>query len=348
MREQAQLDREGFALVRGAVGPRDLDALRRAVAPLLDPGPAGVRGLAAQVPAIRDLAALTARALVEPVLGPGARLVRSILFSKGPEANWPVPWHQDLTIAVAARAELEGYRHWSVKGGVVHVEAPVELLEAMLTVRLHLDAADAANGALWLAPGSHRLGRVAATEAGAVAERLGPTLCAVEAGDALLLRPLLLHASRRGTAQRPRRVVHLEYAAVALPPLALRSSTAAWEKQLMVPSRCKWSFALLLACSALACGPTVIESNDPPRFVTDEDRACTSDEECVLVQAECCGCRNATGRNTAIAASRSEVVAARWVEVCRPTIICLTSVSDDPSCEVTETACVAGRCELIR
>jgi hypothetical protein len=41
--------------------------------------------------------------------------------------------------------------------------------------------------------------------------------CAVEAGDALLMRPLLLHASSRSTRATHRRVLHLEYAWFPLP-----------------------------------------------------------------------------------------------------------------------------------
>jgi ectoine hydroxylase-related dioxygenase (phytanoyl-CoA dioxygenase family) len=173
---------------------------------------AGVRRLA-ESPAVRGL--------VEPVLGDAARLVRSILFTKGEDANWQVPWHQDLAIAVRERAEVAGYASWSVKDGVPHVQPPIAVLEQMLAVRLHLDAADASNGALWVSPGSHRLGRLAASEAAGAAERLGAQVCAVAAGDALVLRPLLLHASRKVTSARPRRVVHLEFCAAELPaPLA--------------------------------------------------------------------------------------------------------------------------------
>jgi hypothetical protein len=43
------------------------------------------------------------------------------------------------------------------------------------------------------------------------------TVCAVAADDVLLMRPLLLHASGRSTSQRHHRVLHIEYAAFALP-----------------------------------------------------------------------------------------------------------------------------------
>src|SRR6185295_12898558 len=41
------------------------------------------------------------RAVAEAVLGQGCVAVRGIYFDKGPQANWKVPWHQDLTVAVA-------------------------------------------------------------------------------------------------------------------------------------------------------------------------------------------------------------------------------------------------------
>lgn len=148
-------------------------------------------------------------------------MVRSILFNKSDQANWRVAWHQDLTIAVAEKAELEGYSAWSVKEGVLHVQPPEEILEHMLTVRVHLDPADETNGALWVSPGSHRFGRVPASEAAALAGRNGKYLCAVNAGDAVLMSPLILHASRKATSGIPRRVIHLEFAGVSLPePLA--------------------------------------------------------------------------------------------------------------------------------
>jgi ectoine hydroxylase-related dioxygenase (phytanoyl-CoA dioxygenase family) len=88
----------------------------------------------------------------------------------------------------------------------------------MVNVRIHLDAADETNGALWVSPGSHQLGRIPANEAAGAAKRLGTNLCAVAAGDVLLFHPLTLHASKKATSNRPRRVIHLEFASVALPP----------------------------------------------------------------------------------------------------------------------------------
>jgi hypothetical protein len=68
-----------------------------------------------------------------------ATLVRATLFDKTPGANWPVPWHWDLTICVAVRLEAPGFGPWTLKAGVHHVQPPVEVLETMVAVRVHLE-----------------------------------------------------------------------------------------------------------------------------------------------------------------------------------------------------------------
>src|SRR5262249_48324765 len=76
--------------------------------------------------------------LVASIIGPGAKVVRSILFDKTREANWDVAWHQDTTIAVEEQVDVPGFGPWSTKGGLPHVRPPAALLEAMLTARVHL------------------------------------------------------------------------------------------------------------------------------------------------------------------------------------------------------------------
>ena len=149
--------------------------------------------------------------------GESPRPVRAIWFNKAAEANWLVAWHQDLAIAVRERVDVPGFGAWSVKEGVPHVQPPTEVLQRMLTVRIHLDDADGENGALRVVAGTHLLGRLSAEQIVSLREERGETLCASAAGDALLMRPLLLHASGRSTSDRPRRVLHLEYAGGELP-----------------------------------------------------------------------------------------------------------------------------------
>lgn len=97
------------------------------------------------------------------------------------------------------------------------MQPPVQLLEQMLTVRLHLDHADETNGALRVVPGSHRQGRLSQQQIESLRGQQPEHLCSAAAGDALLMRPLILHASRRVTSPRPRRILHIEYAGFELP-----------------------------------------------------------------------------------------------------------------------------------
>jgi ectoine hydroxylase-related dioxygenase (phytanoyl-CoA dioxygenase family) len=151
------------------------------------------------------------RALVEPVLGGGAFAVRAVLFDKVPAANWRVPWHRDRLVAVRSRRDAPGYSAWSVKDGVVHVEPPSGVLERMLAVRLHLDASTTDNGPLRVLSGSH-LDR----QDHAIDEASAVTITAAR-GSALLMRPLLRHASLPAANPGHRRVLHIEFAAHDLP-----------------------------------------------------------------------------------------------------------------------------------
>lgn len=100
----------------------------------------GLRRLLEVVPAVRQLCWETSlRNLVEPILGEKAFPVRGIFFDKNPQANWGVPWHQDVTIAVKQRIDTSGFAPWTIKGGVYHVQPPIPILERMLTLRIHLD-----------------------------------------------------------------------------------------------------------------------------------------------------------------------------------------------------------------
>lgn len=204
----------GFELIAGLVDETERQHLLDAVG-VVDA--AGRRNMLA-VPAIGALARSEKLLnLARLHTGESPRPVRAIWFNKSTEANWLVAWHQDLSIAVRERVDVPGFGAWSVKEGVPHVQPPVEVLQRMLTVRIHLDDADVENGALRVFAGTHRLGRLSAEQVDALRAEREETLCVASAGDALLMRPLLLHASGRSTSDRPRRVLHLEYAVEELP-----------------------------------------------------------------------------------------------------------------------------------
>ncbi len=209
----SSLDAHGFAIV-----PNVLDSSAcHALATLLgDASGAGSRGML-RVPEVAALAQSLLADLVRAYLPLGPIPVRGIYFDKRPETNWLVAWHQDLTLALKEQIEMTGFGPWSVKEGVPHVQPPMIVLEQMLSVRLHLDDADAGNGALRVLPGTHRLGRLSVEDIRSCRETRDEVLCEAKAGDVLLMRPLLLHASSRSSSPRRRRVLHIEYAGFQLP-----------------------------------------------------------------------------------------------------------------------------------
>jgi hypothetical protein len=180
----------------------------------------GVRDLIWRIPEIRRLAhSRTVLEIAQATLGPGAFVVRGLFFDKTQSTNWNLPWHQDMTIATRARRDVSGFGPWTNKAGIPHVHAPADLLARMVTIRLHLDDCGGESGPLRVLPGSHAAGKLDAGAVAAWSSRAGDLAveCIVPAGAAVVMRPLLLHASASGTASGHRRVVHLEYAAEPLP-----------------------------------------------------------------------------------------------------------------------------------
>lgn len=177
-----------------------------------------IRNLLEVIPEVRELARSAAvRGLVEAVLGADAFAVRGILFDKTPDANWKVAWHQDLTIAVRERRDVDGFGPWSEKTGIAHVQPPAAVLERMVTVRLHLDDCGPENGPVQVIPGSHAAGRLAADAVQRWRSERDAVPTCIPAGGALLMRPLILHASSPATLPAHRRVVHLDFAPDELP-----------------------------------------------------------------------------------------------------------------------------------
>ena len=213
------VDTDGFAMTENFLAEQEVaDLVDFAEQNLSTEGHrGGVRNLL-DFPRMRSLAESQAlRRAVEPILGSSARIVRGILFDKTEEANWKVPWHQDVTIAVDRKIEAEGYGPWSVKAGILHVQPPASVLERMVSVRLHLDDCPEENGALRVIAGSHTSGKLNERLIQDIATRTVGVTCAMQRGGVLIMRPLLLHASSASSFPGHRRVVHFDYAASDLP-----------------------------------------------------------------------------------------------------------------------------------
>jgi ectoine hydroxylase-related dioxygenase (phytanoyl-CoA dioxygenase family) len=211
--------KDGFSMVEGLLAKQEVEELIGFVERNMSSNArrGGVRNIL-NVPRMRELAESPAiMEQVKAVLGSAACVVRGILFDKTEDANWKVPWHQDVTIAVSQRVEAQGFGPWSLKDGILHVQPPAAVLEKMVSVRLHLDDCPAENGALRIIAGSHASGKLSEQLIRQMAEQGPEVICAMRSGGVLVMRPLLFHASSAASTPGHRRVIHFDYAAVQLP-----------------------------------------------------------------------------------------------------------------------------------
>ena len=106
--DQLTLQDHGAQLFKAALSAAQLDGLQSA----LSGQPHGFAGIR-----LYDLPQLSpflqadgpVGRIPASVLGPACFPVRAIFFDKSPEQNWGLTWHQDRTIAVRRRIEVEGF-----------------------------------------------------------------------------------------------------------------------------------------------------------------------------------------------------------------------------------------------
>jgi len=154
------VEQDGFAVVPACLDQATLEHLSRHFDDTRHPQ----RNLLS-VPSVHGLAvSKPVREIIETVLGPRCFAVRGIFFNKTRGANWKVVWHQDLTIALRERREVDGFGPWTTKAGIMHVQPPAEVMAGILAIRLHLDDSGLDNGPLRVVPGSHRQGRLSAEQ----------------------------------------------------------------------------------------------------------------------------------------------------------------------------------------
>ena len=155
--------------------------------------------------------------IANDALGSGTQAVRAILFDKSRDANWSLAWHQDRTICVRRRVNVEGFGPWTVKAGMQHVAPPFDILSRMVTLRVHLDNVDAANAPLLIAPGSHVFGRIPIEDVEQTVRECGVSGCTADPGDVWIYATPILHASEAAERPSRRRVLQVDYSAQTLP-----------------------------------------------------------------------------------------------------------------------------------
>ena len=142
-------------------------------------------------------------------------ITKSIYFDKPEKSNWFVAYHQDLTISVDKKVEIENFENWTVKQNQFAVQPPKEILEQNFTIRIHIDKTTKENGALKVLNKSHRKG-IVRTESIEIENEI-ETICEIKKGGIMIMKPLIFHASSKTTNNERRRVIHLEFSNQKLP-----------------------------------------------------------------------------------------------------------------------------------
>ena len=143
--------------------------------------------------------------IVESLCGERAVIIHSLFFDKIHEANFHVPFHQDVVMPYRDDSATK------IVAGVSYKQLPCEILQQLVAVRIHLDDNDEDNGPLEVVAGSHNYGVLSDAE---IKNRTTPQkvdTCVVQCGGVVVMRPLLLHSSKRSLSLDPRRVLHLVF-----------------------------------------------------------------------------------------------------------------------------------------
>jgi len=221
---KVEVHENGFAILKGVFSDDEVDSLIAVISNVETDKPTfrktddlfAIRQFFKELPDIvPHVFNSKLRHVISTLFGKGYFVVKSIYFDKPSLSNWFVAYHQDLTISVDKKHDIEGFVNWTVKQGQYAVQPPVEVLESNFTIRIHLDDTDEYNGALKIIAGSHRHGIIKQKDFNYTAEK--EITCAVKKGGIMIMKPLLLHASGRTVNNKRRRVIHIEFSKAVLP-----------------------------------------------------------------------------------------------------------------------------------
>jgi len=175
-----------------------------------------IRQFLKEIPEVKDLIFNeNLKTIIKEIFGEKYFVVKSIYFDKPEKSNWYVAYHQDLTISVDRKIPLENFGPWTTKQNQFAVQPPLDILENIFTIRIHLDDTDEQNGALKVVPKSHTKGIYRPETIDWKVET--ENICNVEKGGIMIMKPLLLHGSNRTTNGKKRRVIHIEFSDKELP-----------------------------------------------------------------------------------------------------------------------------------
>jgi hypothetical protein len=158
---------EGFAVIKEVFTTEQVDSILQTISLVDKNKPTfrktgdlfAIRQFLKEIPACYQLI-FTERmkSIIVQLFGDDYFVTKAIYFDKPEQSNWLVAYHQDLTISVDKKGDIEGFGPWTVKQSQFAVQPPLSILKSNFTVRIHLDDTDQNNGALKVIPKSHLKG----------------------------------------------------------------------------------------------------------------------------------------------------------------------------------------------
>ena len=211
-----EFEEEGFQVINNIFSTEEIQQILDLLAAKEIEKAFGIRGFLKTHPELNAL--IFSKNLISIInsISKNSRVIKSIYFDKPPSANWIVNWHQDLTINVEGKTEDDNFKNWRFLKERTIVQPPLDVLENIFTIRIHLDKCTQKNGALQVVSQSHKNGVVNLANEVSNLNSI-KKVCEVEKGGVLIMKPLLFHSSKRTENQKNRRVIHIEFSNKILP-----------------------------------------------------------------------------------------------------------------------------------
>ena len=214
---ETQLQTNGFEIIEGVYSEREVNDILDFLATKNIENKFGIREFLINNSEIVNKVFIEKLLTIIKRISPNCKQsIKSIYFDKPPNTNWIVNWHQDLTINLKSKRETPNFKNWRVKQERTIVQPSRKILENIFTIRIHLDDCTKENGALRVIEKSHNRGVIQIIDWMKNKEGV-EKICEVKKGGVLVMKPLILHASRRTENQQNRRVIHIEFCDKTLP-----------------------------------------------------------------------------------------------------------------------------------
>lgn len=217
LRHTKELEEKGFSIVERVFNENELQTLVQLIEK--NSSDFSIRQLVNRVPEIQEVIFKNQsfRKLFDSICDENYFLSKAIYFNKPSKSNWFVGYHQDMSISVKEKIESCDYTNWTQKKDQLGVIPPQDILDSIVTIRIHLDDTDEDNGALKVIESSHKKGIIRIDEDFQKTKYGEEVVCNVIKGGVMLMKPLLLHSSSKSISKDDRRVIHLEFSNQEIP-----------------------------------------------------------------------------------------------------------------------------------